>query len=384
MLLKNCIFIAWITLLVSGHSRASGLDIHNHLFLDHGVPSWYYRGCFTCPLKAHDYSALISTKVNEEVLLKSKMDLVVASIYAMSFFERSLRDSVRAQIAEAKSFVQRHPQWVLARSSREATEALKNKRQVLVLSLEGAAGVLENEEDFREFVSEGPIAMVTPLHLTDDEFGGAAYMWNFHGLVNFISYLKNLFRWNPARIENVRVNPRGLSERGEWLVSRLLGSKVWVDLAHASDKAQMTMISMMAKSHQPLLYSHTSLREFHGAERGLAQWQIEEIKQKGGVVGLLPSLDYLNNTPNAKCDLEAFAIQYRKLANQIGADAITIGSDFNAPVRHLGPGCGLGENGFWNSSQVDELWKAVNQVQPGLADSSAQLKKFLQLWSLVR
>jgi len=373
----------WICLSVA---HADGIDLHAHLFLEHGVPHWFYNGCFTCPLQAKDYSSLTGSKANEEELLKSKLDITVASIYAVSFGFRDLRESIRQQIQAARDFVLRHPDWIIARSSATAAAAIKYKKRVLVLSLEGADGILQREEDIQEFLIKSPIALVTPLHLTDDEFGGAAFLRSFHGFLNFSSFVRGIF--DPIWVEDVRTNHVGLTEQGRWLIKKLIESRVWIDLAHASDKAQKEILSETAKLKLPLLYTHTSLREYHGAERGLAKWQIEEIKSKGGMVGLLPSRNYLNGTPQYECDIKAFFMQYRQIANQIGRNSVTIGSDFNAPIEHLAPGCGtyegIDEEGFWRPDQISELWGAVNNFQVGLADPKGQLGQFLKLWARVR
>jgi microsomal dipeptidase-like Zn-dependent dipeptidase len=216
----------------------------------------------------------------------------VASLYAHALGPYQKKEAIRHQIKIAKEFVREWPRWVLAVDAKQAQEALKKNKKVLVLSLEGAEGVLDTESDLQEFVVHGPIRSVTPIHLSDDSIGGAALMKHVFGVINPAAFFKSL--WNPKRIEDVRVNTKGLSEKGHWLMQRLLDLKIWVDLTHASDISQMEMISMMKKAKQPLLYSHTTLREFYGAERGLAQWQVDEMKSTGGMVGLIPSPGYLD------------------------------------------------------------------------------------------
>jgi microsomal dipeptidase-like Zn-dependent dipeptidase len=378
----------------------SGMDLHNHLFIDQGVPTWFYDGCFKCPLGAKNAESLIGSKANEETLIKSDLDLVVVSLYAHARGKYSLKDAIRKQIETAKDFVSRNPNWVIARNARIARRALQSGKRVLVLSLEGADGILDDQPAIEEFLLDGDIAIVTPLHLVDDEFGGAAFLREFHGLLNFLPYVKSLIKWNPTKIENVRINSQGLTERGDWLIEKLIATKTWIDLAHASDKAQMKIISAMARARQPLLYTHTVLREFHGAERGIAQWQIAEIASKDGMVGLLPSRNYLVNTHGegedcATCEkschdgLYSFAVQYLKLAKALGPERITMGSDFNAPINHLEKGCSTGNSseteGFWNLSQTKDLWPSVEKVsQSGPINPRAQLDKFLELWGRVR
>ena len=46
----------------------------------------------------------------------------------------------------------------------------------MILALEGASGIIETDEDLAEFVDRDGIRIVTLIHLTDDEFGGAAFL----------------------------------------------------------------------------------------------------------------------------------------------------------------------------------------------------------------
>ncbi len=384
MSLLKIVFTAFI--LSFTFAQAQGIDVHNHLFLDLGVPKWFYRGCFECPLAAKDWSSLRGSKANEETLKKSNLNIVVASIYAVSFGFRDMKESVRAQIAAAREFANRNPDWVIARSAANAEDALKKKKKVLVLSLEGADGIIKNEADIQEFFVKGPISIVTPLHLSDDEFGGAAIMDSFGKFLNLGPFLSSW--WAGSTSEGVTANKLGLTERGKWLVEKLIEAKVWVDLAHGSDLAQRSIIEMLKKKKLPLFYSHTVLREYHGAERGLAKWQIEELKSSGGFVGILPSRNYLNGTPHYECDFRAFFYQFRKLSAAIGKNSVGIGSDFNAPLEHLAPGCGGDENidqeGFWRPDQITSLWNLLNTFQAGVADPKGQVTQFLKLWAKVR
>src|SRR6185437_2718268 len=113
-----------------------------------------------------------------DALARSGLGIVVATLYAHPLFTytvgKSLRDSIRAQIKLARKFVLGRPDWVIATEPDHASEALASGKHVMILALEGASGILESEQDFHEFIDEGGIRIVGPLHLTDDEFGGVA------------------------------------------------------------------------------------------------------------------------------------------------------------------------------------------------------------------
>src|SRR5207244_2903484 len=105
----------------------------------------------------------------------------------------SLRDSVRRQVRLAERFVREHPSWIIARSAAQAREALLSGKRVMILSLEGASGILESENDLREFVDQDGIRIVNLLHLTDDAFGGVAFLPGLHALMSPWAWLKGVF-----------------------------------------------------------------------------------------------------------------------------------------------------------------------------------------------
>ncbi|MGE3974062.1 MAG: membrane dipeptidase [Bdellovibrionales bacterium] len=390
--------IIFALLFISQSVFASGVDLHSHLFMEEGIPQWLYKGCFQCPLKATSAKDLFSSKINRDELLKSDLDIMVASLYAHALGRYQKREAIRHQIRLAKDFVNEWPQWVLATDAQQATRALAQRKKVLILSLEGAEGVLETEADFDEFVAYGPLRIVTPIHLSDDEVGGAALLQHIFGIINPLAFFKSFV--NGRKVENVRVNNKGLTPKGRWVIQRLLDYRVWIDLTHASDMSQMEMISMMKKAKQPLLYTHTVLREFHGAERGLAQWQIEELKATGGMVGILPSPNYLHRAESSQvkkcenCDSScttgfySFVVHYQKLARELGQDAVTAGTDFNAPLPHLVPQCGfregVGREGFWKASQYKNLWESFPLFEQPVPRADLTTQKFLKLWSQVQ
>ena len=56
----------------------------------------------------------------------------------------------------------------------------------------------------------------------------------------------------------------------------------------------------MKKAGQPFLFTHTALRKYYKAERGIAKWMIDEIKNHEGMVGLVPSEEMILDTEGPK------------------------------------------------------------------------------------
>ena len=164
-------------------------------------------------------------------------------------------------------------------------------KRVLVLSLEGAEHVLEKVEDLNYFIDQRGISIVTPIHLSDTHFGGAAYMRGFRK--TFLNLSKLI---SPLRSEGVKINFKGMGKRGEWLLDELIKRQVWIDLTHGSDLYIAEAMKKVKAAGQPFLFTHTALRKYYKAERGLADWMIKEIKSHEGMVGLVPSEEMILDT----------------------------------------------------------------------------------------
>lgn len=393
---KKSSILALIALVItSTHGYCKGIELHAHLFMKEGM-GWLFRGSFNERLQASSWKNRFRSQVNADSLQASQLDIVVVTLYAHPFLTFSMRDSVRSQIALAKQFVETHSNWVIVRSPSEALDALHEKKHVLILALEGASGILESEQDIREFIVENGIRIVSPLHLTDDELGGVAFLKGLRALSSPIAFLKNLI--HPTfDLDGNRVNPNGLSEKGKMLIKQLIQHHVWIDLAHSSDTAQKEIISILERSHIPLLYTHTVLRKYHQSERAISNEQLYKVAESKGYIGLMPSEEMLEGTPvidECAGTIFAFAKQFQDAAQVVGKDAIGVGSDFNGGIPHLKPSCrptgtSLDEKGLWNIGQSTEIWNALEKlgVWKEETDSdlflSHQAQNFLSAWSHV-
>ena len=391
------------------------VELHAHLFMNEGL-TWLFRGDFFDDLKARDWTDRLSSQTNPAELAKSSNAVIVAALYANRATTWDMRESIRRQIAQAERFVSENPNWILARDPIQAGRAINLGKRVLVLALEGASGILETEEDLKEFIDQRGIAIVTPLHLMDDRFGGVAFLDGIKGLANLQAWLRYQWRQLTSPEENklhqcegVPINDQGLSTEGRELIEKLVARKVWIDLAHASDLATKELLPILKKAGQPLLYTHTVLRRYHRAERGLPDWMIPELKRETGIVGLMPTLMMLQGTPpetrdcklscqketetdTPSCEkgLASLARQYRELVQELGASSVSFGSDWQGGVDHLPPTCGAGSSldqpeGFWKMSQTQEVWDALKHIGNNLPEPrNLQVQRFLSAWERVR
>ena len=149
------VLAAWLLALYVGLAAASAqaapvrvagtVDLHAHLFMSEGL-GWLFRGSFD-GVVATSWADRLSSKADAVTLEASGNSVVVVSLFAHPAYVLDLRASIRRQVARARQFVRDHKGWVIARSAYDAKRQLARQKKVLVLSLEGAAGVLESRED---------------------------------------------------------------------------------------------------------------------------------------------------------------------------------------------------------------------------------------------
>ncbi len=384
--------ILFLGLTVSGLPNTTGsLDLHTHLFFHEGV-GVSLLGSFEGPIQAKSWKDKWPSKVNQETLEASQAQVVVVALYTHPLFVGPQRDAIRRQIYQAHRFVRDNPQWVIATNPQMALKAYKEGYKVMIFSLEGASFVLESEDDIKEFIDGFGISIVTIMHFTDDHFGGAALLPDTKGFLSPIGYLKSFLK--PLPEDQVRLSDRGLTEKGRWLVSRLIEKKVWIDLAHSSDATQSDLINILEAKHIPLLHTHTLLRQNYPAERGISSVNLERLRKSGGFIGLIPSedmLSYVKVDPKyckcqEKCEggVPALATQYELATRILGVKSVAISTDMNAPMQFMRPLC---ENkdphakGFWNYAQLPEIWNAMQSLGAPVPENIHVItENFLKTW----
>ncbi|MEZ4443084.1 MAG: membrane dipeptidase [Polyangiaceae bacterium] len=375
------------------------LDLHAHLFMKEGL-GWLFRGSFDEPLKAHAWGDRLSSKANADSLDASDLGLVVVALFAHPLYVSDLRLAIRAQIEAAKAFVASHPRWAIARSPAEARALLEGGRRVLVLSLEGAAGVLDSQEDLRAFVEEEGVRIVTELHLVDDRYGGVAMLDGFQYVANPMGVVDQLLGGHHDA-DGTTVSRHGLSPLGRRLARELIARGMWLDLTHASDASFDELATLSESAGHPLLVTHAQLRRYRATERATSDRALRRIARSGGVIGLLPSEDALVDLEGeappcpAGCSAEAcaggahaFALAFRHAARLLPAEAISLGTDFNGGMRHLRPSCGTRTSlddaaGLYAMGQTAPLWAALRALGVEVPTRRQRLEAFLAAWERV-
>jgi microsomal dipeptidase-like Zn-dependent dipeptidase len=372
-----------------------GVDLHAHLSMKPAL-GCLFSGHIDGPLTADSWDDRLSSKINAAALDASGLSVVVVALFAHPVLGGDMRAQVREQIDEVEAFTRAHPRWVIARDAAQARAALSAGKRALVLSLEGASGVLESEEDLIEFVDKRGVRVVTPLHLVDDRYGGAATMGGSSYFGNPLGVAGRLLE---ARGEIER-GARGLTPLGRRLIAKLTARGVWIDLTHASDAAVAEMAPMLRDAGQPLLVTHALLRRHRPIERATSDELLKAIAATGGVIGLIPSEEAFNSPEGRRCPpgcsaeacehgVNAFAAVWADAARLAGAEAVMLGSDHNGGMRHLRQSCGSGSSldepaGLWNIGQSAALLGALAKIGAPIAPLRASLERFLSAWGKVQ
>ena len=368
----------------SALADVGSVDLHTHVFMDQGIP--WFRGSFNEALASKSWKTRFASQINPETLDKSGLQIVVAALYAFPLSTVSRREAIRHQIASARTFVAGHTNWILARSSQEARAGIAQGKRIMVLSLEGADGVLETEADLHEFIDEDGICIVTPIHLSDDEVGGAAFLRSYHSFSDPFAILNPL--QHGRDVNGVLLNEKGLTRGGLALIKKLIARHVWIDLSHSSDLSQKVIAALLEEKSLPFLYTHTVLRKYYRAERAISPPQLKLVKSSGGILGVLPSEEELAGTDPLQ-GFDAFSKQYDEFVDGLGsASQVMVGTDFNGGVPHLRPTVGSGTSldkiGFQNISQEVDLWTVLRQRSTRAPSRFDELlETFLRAWERV-
>jgi microsomal dipeptidase-like Zn-dependent dipeptidase len=346
----------------------------------------------------------------------------------------NVRRSVEQEYLDLLTFVREHSNdFGIARNTAEARALLKQGKTVIVLSLEGAWATLETPEDFHLWIEERGLAIVTPVHLTPDDLGGNSMMNTLVSLANStMDFLRALNASNGTCINVYCKSLNGLTPKGERIIDELMYRNVWIDLAHANDLELESILRRYEHGTPtsgsvplPALITHTQLRDYFPVERGLSELEIDYIHKHDGIAGLIPS-QYMMPVAMKNAEAEAAKIKPELATNPVKARAaacisgidifrgtvahaaevlgdvsrVTLGSDINAPLNGLSPGCGepvaaagvssgqalldLHRRGYYSYSQWNALTRFVAPEKMSAPWADQALEHFLTLWERVR
>jgi len=325
------------------------------------------------------------------------------------------RALILEQLAYVEAFVASDPEhFALAKSPAEARHLLQTTdKQVVVHSIEGGRMILQDPGD-AQFWAEQGVALITLIHLIDDELGGAAV--NHSHMGRFINR------------EGVRKRDggehRGLTERGRQAIVELDGAGILVDLTHMSPQSIDETLALTAEAGITPVVTHGKLHRITGVERAFSDAQIVEIYRQGGVFNLAVSggallpHDPVEPVPEGLCQgsldtfgwnlavlqrvldaglPEIFGLTSRDQLSEAQKTALATGwaSDWNGGINHSrprygragceawpGPGAPLPVDhlGLAHPGLLPQYWQRLEEDGADLDPLMRSAERFLQLW----
>lgn len=267
----------------------------------------------------HLHIPMIEEQVRLADLEAADVRLVAAALYATPVLSQLTGGYARAllrQIGQVERWAARDPRVSIVRAPEEAEAVLQSKewRLGVILAVEGAGGA-DTPERLDRLWGRG-VRMLTIAHFTDTSWGGAAAgrYWPMPTCV-------------PGGTAAVRLNPKGLSKRGESLADYAVAKGLMLDLTHASDRTALDLAARYPDL--PLLFTHQAARELTPCERTISAELLREVKRSGGMVGLALASNY------AGADMGSLMGHAAILAREAGPEAVALGSDFNGLIGRI-------------------------------------------------
>lgn len=374
------------------------VDLHAHL-ASH-IPIHAYRPGLDAPLPENvDWRGRTRRRYDDATLRSSGVVVFVSAAYAhpatMYLHSRARTETVvEAQLAYVEAFVAAHPDaYTLARTPEEAREAIAAGRIVVVHAIEGATNLIRTPEQVRQWADRG-VAVITPIHLSDNQLGSATHTWSFGWLANL-----------RGKLRRITGPKRGLKPRGVDVIEAMVDAGIVVDLTHMSEYSLADTLDLLDARGAPVLSTHTAVAAVRDQRHNLSDDQVDRIVARGGLIGLAGNATEMGPKPRGELpadhcpeSVDDFRLHYTWLDSHLpeGA-AIGWGSDFQGGVHEYRPrrgpeGCfdrdaevtGYERVGLAHVGYVDAFFGELEDRGSDLTRLHGSAEAFLRIWEEAR
>lgn len=123
----------------------------------------------------------------------------------------------------------------------------------------------------------------------------------------------------------------GLTEAGKALVKRCNELGVLVDLSHMNAEGFRDIARI---STRPLVATHSNVHALSNSSRNLMDWQLDAIRDSGGVVGLNYAVPFIREDGRQTADtpITSMIRHLDYLLEKLGEDGVALGSDFDGAL----------------------------------------------------
>jgi microsomal dipeptidase-like Zn-dependent dipeptidase len=375
-------------------SVSGAVDLHIHLAAHLAVPVYGIGPEATPPAHPSNLHSL-QPQIFLEDLEKPGPSILVSLAYADPFLtvlesHASMSARIQRQLDYVEAFGKKHADhFGVAHTPSEARNILASGRTVIVQGIEGATKILENPEDARHWAEEG-VAVVTPIHLSDNSIGGAWCQEGFLRVLNLPG----------CRLEKRDPGRHGLKDPDR--IGDLLDAGIVVDLAHMSHQSFADTIAILAARGRPPVYSHVIADAIRQDSIALTDSEFAQIQALHGLVGVTPNLSHLRprplpDLPPSHCPntLDDFRLQWDYIVHRFAGDPVAWGSDFQGGIDHLGPrfgprGCAdspvgrpllpFDTQGLSSPAMVEPLFAQLSAEGSDIRPLQASAQRFLEIW----
>jgi len=123
---------------------------------------------------------------------------------------------------------------------------------------------------------------------------------------------------------DTRTTTQGLNSFGRQVIRTLDSLGVIIDVSHTGIK---TIQDILQVTTNPIIATHSGARAIRNHTRNLYDWQIQDIANSGGVIGIVFYPPFLTSNPPATINTVIQHIDH--IVNLVGTDYVAIGSDFD-------------------------------------------------------
>ena len=301
------------------------------------------------------------------------------------------------QFAYVEGFVAAHSdRYAMASTPAQAREILvETDKMVVIHSIEGGHLLLEQPEDAAYWRRQG-VALITLMHLRDDELGGSAILPMRVGpLINRVG----------ARNRR-KGRDRGLTEAGADAIRQVTAAGILVDLSHMTRQTVDDALAVTAEVGTTPVVTHGKLASLRESEMAMNDSQVLEVYRQGGLFALglaADSLDVLGfAAPDGVCPgtVESWAHHFDAVVSLVGDDEpVGWSSDWNGWISHSAPVYGkkrcrdladlpdpllVDTLGLAHPGLIPDYFERLSRMDVDLKPVMASSERFLQMWEGVQ
>lgn len=187
---------------------------------------------------------------------------------------KQARRLIFEQLRYVEAFVKENAEdFAMAYTPQQARRILTTTNKIVIVhAIEGARKILNGPRDALLWRKRG-IALMTVIHLLDDDLGGAALNGGLMGgLLNPKGLMRKVFK--PKK--------RGLTPKGKQSIVWLARAGILVDLTHMSPASVKDALVVTRRHGIPPIVTHGHYAPVLESERSFSEAQVVDIYRQGG------------------------------------------------------------------------------------------------------